>query len=146
MTQNTHVRARTRAHSSSLFSEALRNTLVHIFKKKHPPSFSPSCCAYNARWLQIKRGLILRRAILLDLRWAFSLFHSLQTVFGALSAQYGESITGESRGAAAGLQRGNTPNTPCPLQACTVMCTETTPPPLLNYPDFKAGEHSLIAL
>lgn len=73
--------------------DAHTNRLMHI--KKQPPPLSslhpppPSCCAYNAYLLQIKRGLILKRAILLDLRGAFSLFHSLQTVFGAGSLALG---------------------------------------------------------
>lgn len=71
------------------FSEIHTNTLVGIKKQPLSPSLCtpspPSCCPYTAYLRQIKRGLILRRAILLDLRSAFSLFHSLQTVFGVRS-------------------------------------------------------------
>lgn len=82
----------THAHShSSPLSQKHTQTHTCTLKNNLSPPFPPSCCAYSAHWQQIKRGLILRRAILLDLRRAFSLFHSLQTVFGArsLAAQCG---------------------------------------------------------
>ncbi len=82
---------RTHSHSSLLSQKHTQTHSCTLQKNNPPPPFPPSCCAYSAYLQQIKRGLILRRAILLDLRWAFSLFHSLQTVFGArsLSAQCG---------------------------------------------------------
>lgn len=136
-----------------IFSEMHTNTLMHIKKQPLYPFHPPSCCAYSAYLQQIKRGLILRRAILLDLRWAFSLFHSLQIVFGAcsLSAQCGWSITGEGWGATAGLEGGIPQINPithhCPFPLIHIHAHTLKSPALLrNHPDFKVGVHSLIAL
>lgn len=77
-----------------------------------PPQLN--CWAYGAYLQQIKRGLIRKPAILLDLRRAFSLFHSLQTIFGARSplnvAQY---VAGEDWGHYCKfIWEGVPPNTP----------------------------------